>query len=79
MHCIVSFHRRMEETRTPSVGMDAEWTYDNKSRRRRVALLQLATLDGFCLLIRLCRMRHIPEELKVCETCNKTKSGELNG
>ena len=62
--------RRLKSTGTSFVGMDAEW----KPRgRHRVALLQLATVDGFCLLIQFHRLvelaQCIPHELMVSHQC----------
>ena len=48
----------------PVLGFDCEWVTRGSSRRP-VALLQLATLDGLCVLIRLCRLSQIPDDLKV--------------
>ncbi|XP_043226427.1 uncharacterized protein LOC122383750 [Amphibalanus amphitrite] len=53
--------RRLRRTGTSHVGLDAEW---NPRGRWKVALLQLATMDGFCLLIQLHRMTGcVPKEL----------------
>ncbi|XP_037028779.1 uncharacterized protein LOC119069009 [Bradysia coprophila] len=42
------------------LGFDCEWS----SKGGKVALLQLATHRGLCALIRLCRLRTIPDVLK---------------
>ena len=47
------------------LGLDCEWVTELGGRRRPVALLQLATLDGLCVLVRLCRLRELPEDLRV--------------
>ncbi|XP_031632967.1 exonuclease 3'-5' domain-containing protein 2-like [Contarinia nasturtii] len=48
------------------LGFDCEWV--NKSQweggRQKVALLQFATHRGLCVVIRLCKLRYIPSELK---------------
>lgn len=48
------------------VAFDCEWVPTKK--RRPVAMLQLATHHGLCLLIRLCSLKRIPKELKVSVT-----------
>uniref|UniRef100_A0A1A9WQ40 3'-5' exonuclease domain-containing protein n=1 Tax=Glossina brevipalpis TaxID=37001 RepID=A0A1A9WQ40_9MUSC len=45
------------------LGFDCEWVSQGRYRNR-VALLQLASSNGFCGLFHLCRMRHIPKSLK---------------
>ncbi|PNF14767.1 hypothetical protein B7P43_G08342 [Cryptotermes secundus] len=45
------------------LGFDCEWVSDAR-RRRPVALMQLASEDGFCALIRLCHMKQLPEGFK---------------
>ncbi|XP_043201157.1 uncharacterized protein LOC122370006 [Amphibalanus amphitrite] len=53
--------RRLRRTETSHVGLDVEW---KKGGRWKAALLQLATVDGFCLLIQLHRMTGcVPKEL----------------
>lgn len=51
------------------MGLDCEWCFeeqDGTSKRHKVALLQLATHSGLCLLIRLFKMSHdIPHDLRV--------------
>ncbi|XP_037076993.1 exonuclease 3'-5' domain-containing protein 2-like [Pollicipes pollicipes] len=48
----------------PVLGFDCEWV-TRGSERRPVALLQLATLNGLCVLVRLCRLGpHVPDDLK---------------
>ncbi|XP_043234842.1 exonuclease 3'-5' domain-containing protein 2-like isoform X1 [Amphibalanus amphitrite] len=49
---------------TPVLGLDCEWVTEPGGRRRPVALLQLATLDGLCVLVRLCRLPDLPEDLR---------------
>ncbi|XP_068210120.1 exonuclease 3'-5' domain-containing protein 2 isoform X2 [Palaemon carinicauda] len=47
-----------------AVGFDCEWV-QVRGRRRPVALLQLATCSGMCVLVRLCHMKSdIPDSLK---------------
>lgn len=46
------------------LGFDCEWVTTN-GHKHPVGLLQLATHRGFCALIRLCRLRRIPAELRV--------------
>ncbi|KAG4079706.1 hypothetical protein HA402_009092 [Bradysia odoriphaga] len=49
----------------PALSLDCEWVPPPFSPSRRpIALLQLATCQGLCLLIRLCRIQKIPIELK---------------
>ncbi|XP_037038339.1 uncharacterized protein LOC119075879 [Bradysia coprophila] len=49
----------------PALSLDCEWVPPPFSPNRRpIALLQLATCQGLCLLIRLCRIRIIPTELR---------------
>uniref|UniRef100_A0A1B0GG39 3'-5' exonuclease domain-containing protein n=1 Tax=Glossina morsitans morsitans TaxID=37546 RepID=A0A1B0GG39_GLOMM len=45
------------------LGFDCEWITIGRVRKP-VALLQLASPNGFCGLFRLCHMDHIPESLK---------------
>ncbi|KAJ4425777.1 exonuclease 3'-5' domain-containing protein 2 [Periplaneta americana] len=46
------------------LGFDCEWvTKDGK--RRPVALMQLASRNGYCALIRLCCVKEIPQDLKL--------------
>lgn len=49
------------------LGFDCEWVSDYTGRRK-VALLQLATHRGLCVLIRLCKLKHIPSDLAVSLT-----------
>lgn len=44
------------------LGFDCEWVTE-KGKRHPVALLQLASHQGLCALIRLCQMKRIPPEL----------------
>ena len=47
------------------MGFDCEWV-QVRGNRRPVALLQVATSSGVCVLVRLCHMRsNIPDSLKV--------------
>jgi len=47
----------------PVIGLDCEWvSQDGKSGP--VALLQIATFRGLCILVRLCKMSSIPNSLK---------------
>ncbi|VVC96045.1 unnamed protein product [Leptidea sinapis] len=46
-----------------ALGFDCEWVTKG-SKRQPVSLLQLSTLDGYCGLFRLCKMKCIPEALK---------------
>ncbi|XP_062564694.1 exonuclease 3'-5' domain-containing protein 2-like [Armigeres subalbatus] len=46
----------------PVLGFDCEW-WSNKGPRRKVALLQLASAGGLCLLVQLKRLSEIPQEL----------------
>lgn len=41
-----------------AIGFDCEWV--SAGSRGRVALLQLASHRGFCVLIRLCKLSRIP-------------------
>ncbi|KAK6180942.1 hypothetical protein SNE40_008903 [Patella caerulea] len=48
------------------LGLDCEWLpYAEGETESRVALLQLATYDGLCVLVRLCQMSHddLPKSL----------------
>ncbi|XP_026464756.1 exonuclease 3'-5' domain-containing protein 2-like [Ctenocephalides felis] len=45
------------------LGFDCEWVTVGGARRP-IALLQLASHDGFCALFRLCRLKKIPPELR---------------
>jgi len=50
-------------SKLPVIGLDCEWvSQDGKSGP--VALLQLATCSGLCVLVRLCNMGNIPNTLK---------------
>lgn len=52
------------------LGFDCEWVTVGGARRP-IALLQLASHDGFCALFRLCRLKKIPPELRVIvESCS---------
>ncbi|XP_041974350.1 exonuclease 3'-5' domain-containing protein 2-like [Aricia agestis] len=46
-----------------AIGFDCEWVTDN-GQRQPVALLQLSTYDGFCLLFRLNKLKLITGSLK---------------
>ncbi|XP_077295097.1 exonuclease 3'-5' domain-containing protein 2-like [Arctopsyche grandis] len=46
------------------LGFDCEWVTKNGTRHP-IALLQLASHDGFCALIRLSKIQHVPSELRV--------------
>ncbi|XP_041972603.1 exonuclease 3'-5' domain-containing protein 2 [Aricia agestis] len=46
-----------------AIGFDCEWVTDN-GHRQPVALLQLSTYDGFCLLFRLNKLKLITGSLK---------------
>ncbi|KAG8212695.1 hypothetical protein J437_LFUL019593, partial [Ladona fulva] len=60
-----NFFRRECSSSFPVLGMDCEWVPDRKSGEKSpVALLQLATVSGFCALFRLSHMPVIPESLK---------------
>ncbi|XP_029732174.1 exonuclease 3'-5' domain-containing protein 2-like [Aedes albopictus] len=52
----------------PVLGFDCEWwstcMTDPKGHRRKVALLQLASAAGLCLLIQLTLLSDIPQELR---------------
>ncbi|KAK3892389.1 hypothetical protein Pcinc_003759 [Petrolisthes cinctipes] len=53
-----------ESRREGAVGVDCEWT-NTHSQRKPVALLQLATCSGLCVIIRLSHMQsNIPPSLK---------------
>ena len=47
-----------------AVGFDCEWVSEGKYRHP-VALVQLATYTGLCVLIRMSMIPELPEELKV--------------
>lgn len=49
------------------LGIDCEW-----NKAKKLALLQLATHRGLCVLIRLSRMKKLPNELKVCHFLGST-------
>ena len=53
---VVSFH--------PVVGLDCEWVSNGKSDSHPVALMQLATPQRICYLIRLNRMSAVPDVLR---------------
>lgn len=55
----------------PVIGMDCEWTpVHRKKEKPDVALLQIATNDGFCILLRTCFMTELPHAMLV-KTNNK--------
>lgn len=56
-----NFFRHLDEYNV--LGFDCEWI--SKYRRYPVALLQLSSNRGLCALIRLCKLKMIPEELQV--------------
>lgn len=46
--------------------MDCEWTATRiKNKKPDVALLQIATRDGYCVLFRTCFMNEVPASLSV--------------
>jgi ribonuclease D len=48
----------------PVIGMDCEWTATRqKNQKPDVALLQIATKDGWCVLFRTCFMSKVPASL----------------
>ncbi|XKL62466.1 hypothetical protein PGB90_002299 [Kerria lacca] len=48
----------------PVIGMDCEWTpVHRKKEKPDVALLQIATNDGFCILLRTCFMTELPHAM----------------
>lgn len=47
------------------LGFDCEWVVDALGVRQDVALLQLASHRGLCVLVRLCEFGKIPSELQV--------------
>lgn len=47
------------------LGFDCEWIIDQYGVRQNVALVQLASHRGLCVLIRLCEFGKIPTELQV--------------
>lgn len=48
----------------PVIGMDCEWTATRiKNKKPDVALLQIATRDGYCVLFRTCFMNEVPASL----------------
>lgn len=55
------YFRHLEEYNV--LGFDCEWI--SQYRRYPVALLQLSTHRGLCALIRLCKIKKIPDELQV--------------
>ena len=48
----------------PILGLDCEWV-SQKGQTSAVSLLQLATVSGLCVLVRLCQMTSIPASLKL--------------
>ncbi|CAL4069565.1 unnamed protein product, partial [Meganyctiphanes norvegica] len=53
-----------------AIGFDCEWVHVQGSRRP-VALLQLATASGVCVLVRLSCMKTIPDSLKMLLNDNR--------
>ena len=58
-------------TRLQVVGMDCEWVSSELTqrdgtlaRRRPVSLLQLASVSGVCVLVRLHLLQYIPDSLR---------------
>jgi len=47
----------------PVIGLDCEWVSQD-GKTGPVAMLQLATYSGLCVLVRLCNMGNIPNSLK---------------
>ena len=45
------------------VGLDCEWVSKERGGQFPVALLQLAFLDGRCLLVRMCKIQTLPPTL----------------
>ena len=45
------------------MGVDCEWVGEERGGQYQVALLQLAFLDGHCLLVRLCKTVTLPSTL----------------
>eukprot|EP00092_Neocalanus_flemingeri_P045105 GFUD01050253.1.p1 GENE.GFUD01050253.1~~GFUD01050253.1.p1 ORF type:complete len:571 (+),score=175.73 GFUD01050253.1:246-1958(+) len=50
-------------SRLPVIGLDCEWV-SQEDKAGPVAMLQLATYSGLCVLVRLCNMATIPNTLK---------------
>ena len=48
----------------PILGLDCEWV-SQRGQTSPVSLLQLATVSGLCVLVRLCQMTSIPASLKL--------------
>ncbi|XP_033640144.1 exonuclease 3'-5' domain-containing protein 2-like isoform X2 [Asterias rubens] len=48
------------------IGLDCEWCSERSGKRRPIALLQLATISGYSVLIRLCKLdnRSLPQSLR---------------
>lgn len=67
------------QSKTPQslhvIGLDCEWVNKERGGRSPVALLQLAFLDGHCLLVRLCKTNEIPSTL--LDILQDNRSGDL--
>ena len=66
------------------LGLDCEWTSSAGGSRRPVSLLQLATLDGLCVLVRLCHIPDLPDDLRVSHEPStayaaRSEANELTG
>jgi hypothetical protein len=70
VHVIENVHEceehvsKLIKTRTKVVGLDCEWVSNGKSDSHPVALMQLATPQRICYLIRLNRMSAVPDVLR---------------
>lgn len=53
------------------LGFDCEWV-SRWGGRQPVAILQLSTHRGLCVLVQLSQLRHIPAELKVSLTIHES-------
>lgn len=59
----MEYQRHCEEYSV--LGFDCEWVTEPGYGRGEVALLQLASHRGLCVLVRLSKLKHIPTELAV--------------
>lgn len=60
-NAVLELRKKCEDIRV--IGLDCEWVAEGK-KANKIALLQLASIDGYCSLIRLCALGHVPNSLK---------------
>ncbi|XP_039283645.1 exonuclease 3'-5' domain-containing protein 2 [Nilaparvata lugens] len=60
-NAVLELRKKCKDIRV--IGLDCEWVSEGK-KTNKIALLQLASIDGYCSLIRLCALGNVPNSLK---------------